>query len=105
MIRRISSASRRTTSACTERSTTTREPAAQIWPVFSVMPRTIVGIAASRSASAQITCGDLPPSSRCSGVRFLAQAAITSDPVSGDPVKLTRFTPRCAGTAAPASCP
>ena len=43
----------------------------QIWPVFMVMPRTIAGTALSRSASANTTCGDLPPSSRCNGRQVL----------------------------------
>ena len=99
------SAIRPTTSRCTLCSTTTREPAAHICPVFKVMPATIAGMAASRSASAKTTCGDLPPSSRCSGVRFFAQAAMMLSPVSGEPVKLIRRIRGCAGTAAPASSP
>jgi hypothetical protein len=65
----------------------------------------MAGTAAARSASANTTCGDLPPSSRCSGVRFAAQAAITDAPVAGEPVKLIRRMPGCAGIAAPASAP
>ena len=77
----------------------------QIWPVFVVMPRTIAGTALSRSASANTTCGDLPPSSRCSGVRFFAQAAMTAAPVCGEPVKLSRRMRGFSASAAPASWP
>ena len=86
-------------------STTTREPAAQICPVFSVMLRTIVGIAFSSGASRSTTCGDLPPSSRCTGTRFSAHACMIAVPVSGDPVKLIRRMPGWCDSALPASAP
>ena len=49
------------------RSTSTRLPAEQVWPVFWVMALTTVVAAFSRSASANTTWGDLPPSSSTTG--------------------------------------
>ncbi len=65
----------------------------------------MVGMALSSGASRSTIWGDFPPSSTCSGMRFLAHASITFDPVSGEPVKLIRRTSGCAGSAAPASVP
>ena len=49
------------------RCTSTRLPAEQVCPVFWVMALTTVMAALSRSASANTTCGDLPPSSSTTG--------------------------------------
>jgi hypothetical protein len=69
------------------------------------MLRTIEGTARARFASRSTIWGALPPSSTCSGIRFLAQVAMIALPVSGEPVKLIRRTRGCPGSAAPASAP
>jgi hypothetical protein len=42
-------------------------PAEQVWPAFCTIADTSIGSAASRSASAKTSCGDLPPSSSVTG--------------------------------------
>ena len=86
-------------------STRSRVPAEQIWPVFSVKPAAIVAAAASRSASAKTTCGDLPPSSSVTGTSRSAAARATARPVATEPVKPIRRTRRSSTSAAPASAP
>ena len=90
--------------SCIERSTISRVPARQTWPALSNW-FTACFTVASRSASANATNGDLPPSSSETGVRFAAAAWATSFPVSIDPVNAIRSTPGWAVSAAPASSP
>ena len=59
----------------TLRSTISREPATQLWPVAAKMPATWALAALSRSASAKTTNGDLPPSSSEVEARFSAVVA------------------------------
>ena len=61
------------TSSWTERWTSRREPAMQVWPVAAKMPEIAPFTAASRSASAKTMFGDLPPSS--SVTRLMPPAA------------------------------
>ena len=49
--------------------------------------------------------GDLPPSSRASGVRWAAAAAISARAVAVPPVKLILSTPGWPTSAAPAAAP
>src|ERR1700722_18950352 len=49
--------------------------------------------------------GDLPPSSKDTGVRFAAASPYTVWAVAGEPVKATRSTPGCPVSGAPASAP
>jgi hypothetical protein len=60
------------------RSISTRLPAEQVWPAFCTMALTTTGSAASRSASANRICGDLPPSSSVTGTWFTAAACATA---------------------------
>ena len=55
------------------RSTSSREPATQLWPVAAKMPATCALAALSRSASAKTMNGDLPPSSSEVEARFSAE--------------------------------
>jgi hypothetical protein len=48
----------------------------------------MAGIATSRSASANTTFGDLPPSSSLTGTRFRAAEAMIARPVAVEPTKL-----------------
>ena len=75
----------------------------QVWPVAAKTPATRPFAAALRSASAKTTCGDLPPSSRVTLLRFSAAACATARPVAVDPVNATLSTPLCAASAAPVS--
>ncbi len=59
----------------------------------------------SRSASANTSCGDLPPSSSVTGTTFSPRPACTSLPTPTEPVKEMWSTPGCAVSAAPASSP
>ena len=77
----------------------------QVWPVAANTPATTPPAAASRSASANTMCGDLPPSSKETRARCEAAPAITARPVEVAPVKATLSTPGCATSGAPASSP
>ena len=76
-----------------------------VWPVAAKIPATTPLAAASRSASAKIMCGDLPPSSRLTRARCSAAPFITSLPVDVAPVNATLSTPGCATSGAPAPSP
>ena len=65
----------------------------------------MVRAAACRSVSAHTTKGDLPPSSKLTGVRLAAAAAPITRAVAGDPVKLIRLTFGCRTSASPAEAP
>ena len=64
-----------------------REAAEQVWPAFWMPALTRNGSARSRSASANTSCGDLPPSSSVTGATWRAAAAWTSAPTATEPVK------------------
>ena len=81
-----------------------RVPERQTWPAFMYWATT-VDAAASRSASSRTTNGDLPPSSKLTGVRLSAAARPMDFAVSVDPVKLMRSTSELLTSAAPASSP
>jgi hypothetical protein len=66
---------------------------------------TTTGSAVSRSASANSTFGDFPPSSSVTGTWLSAAARLTSVPTSGDPVNARWSMPGWAASAAPASSP
>ena len=83
--------------------TRSREPAQQTCPPLNQMPSTTPSTAASRSASAQITKGDLPPSSSVSPLPDPAVARRIARPTSVEPVKATLSTPSWATSAAPVS--
>src|SRR6266700_8151076 len=69
-----------------ERSTNTRDPHKQICPWLANEERTLPEIAASRSASAKMMLGFLPPSSRETFLNNGAQASATLRPVTVPPV-------------------
>ena len=79
--------------------------AEQVCPALCDPELTRNGSAASRSASANTTCGDLPPSSSVTGTAFSAAAAWTIAPVAAEPVKERWLMPGCPASAAPASLP
>ena len=66
--------------------TSSRDPAEQVCPAFWMIEFTTTGSAASRSASAKIRFGDLPPSSSVTGITWSAAALLTSEPTSTEPV-------------------
>jgi hypothetical protein len=57
-----------------------------VCPVAAKTPATSPLAAARRSASGKTICGDLPPSSRVTRLRFPAAARATARPVAVDPV-------------------
>src|SRR5262252_6471243 len=62
----------------------------QVWPAFRNLPIARRGTAVSKSASGAIRAGDLPPSSRVTGVRLSAAAIATLRPTAVDDCKLLR---------------
>jgi hypothetical protein len=97
------SATSRTSSSCTSACTISREPAMQVCPVAANTPAIRPFAAACRSASANTTCGDFPPSSRVTLFRFSAAACATARPVAVEPVNATLSTPGCDARCAPVS--
>src|SRR5690348_2100730 len=85
-------------------STSSLVPARHTCPALSNWP-TACPTARSRSASANTSNGDFPPSSSETGVSCPPAAAATCRPVAPEPVKATRATPGCATSGAPASAP
>ena len=77
----------RVNSSYNGRSTRTREPAVQRSPLRENTPNTTESRAASRSASANTTAGDLPPSSIEMVFRCSADERMMCRPVSVEPVK------------------
>ena len=80
----------------TERSTRIRERAQQSCPA---LPNTAIGAAAaaaSRSASANTTLGDLPPSSSVTRLIVAAAPAAIERPTSVEPVKAILATSGCS---------
>ena len=77
----------------------------QVWPVAANTPATTPLQAASRSASANTTCADLPPSSSTVPVMLAAAALATSAPTRVEPVNAILSTPGCAARALPTAGP
>ena len=69
--------------------------------MFSKQEETPRVMATSRSASANMMFGDLPPSSVVTGVTLAAAACATAIPPRVDPVKDTWLTPGCLLSAEP----
>ena len=86
------------------RSAKIREPAVHRSPFSENTPNSAMSIASSRSASAKMTPGDLPPSSIDRPLRF-GRPRHDRRPVLVSPVNEMRGTPGCATRAAPASSP
>ena len=98
-----SSASRKRST--TERSTRIRERAQQSWPA---LPNTASGAAAaarSRSASANTTLADLPPSSRVTRLIVAAAPSAIPRPTSVEPVKAIFATSGCSTSRRPQTLP
>jgi len=77
----------------------------QVCPVAAKMPETAPLTAASKSASAKTTLGDLPPSSRLTCLKSRAAAWLMWRPVASEPVKVIFRTRGCSTRAAPTSWP
>src|SRR6266404_7160344 len=92
---------RSTKSLYAERSTNTRDPHRQTWPWFANEERTLPAMAASRSASAKIIFGFLPPSSSESFLNNGAAASATFLPVTVPPVNEMVLIFGCDVIAAP----
>ena len=88
-----------------DRSARIREPAVHRSPFSENTPNSALSVAWSRSASAKMTHGDLPPSSIDRPLRCGAAAAMIVRPVPVSPVNEMRGTPGCATSAAPATSP
>ena len=82
-----------------------RLPAVQRSPLREKTPKIVASIAASRSASAKTTAGDLPPSSIDRPFRYGAALAKMSCPVRLSPVNEMSGTSGCLTSASPASSP
>src|SRR5690625_357443 len=87
------------------RSTRMREEAVQRSPLRENTPNRVESSAASRSASANTTAGDLPPSSIDRPFRVGAALAKIDSPVVVSPVKEIKSTPGCLTSASPATSP
>ena len=74
-------------------------------PLSENTPKIVASIAASRSASAKTTAGDLPPSSIDRPFRCGAAFAKMSCPVRLSPVNEISGTSGCLTSASPASSP
>ena len=88
-----------------ERSTRMRERAQQSWPA---LPKTASGAEAaafSRSASANTTLADLPPSSSVTRLIVLAAASAIPRPTSVEPVNATFATSGCSTSRCPQTRP
>ena len=59
----------------------------QVWPALNSLPAAILRAVSARSALSSTMAGDLPPSSRVTGVRLAAAARATWRPTAVDPVK------------------
>src|SRR6266478_2580620 len=68
-------------------------------------PKSAPSTAASQSASAKKTLGDLPPSSRVTRLSVSAALLTMIFPTAALPVKAILSTPGCATSAAPAVSP
>ena len=82
-----------------------RLPAVQRSPLSENTPNSVESSAASRSASANTTAGDLPPSSIDIAFRPGAQFAKMISPVRLSPVNEISWTSGCLTSASPASSP
>ena len=82
-----------------------REPAVQRSPFREKTPNRVESIAASRSASAKMMAGHLPPSSMDRPLRFSAALRKIVLPVVVSPVKEISGTSGCLTSASPASSP
>ena len=102
---RARAAIRSTSSSWTSSCTISREPAMHVWPVAANTPAMTPLAAASRSASANTTCADLPPSSSVTRARWLVAPSATSMPVLVEPVNATLSTPGWRTSARPTSGP
>ena len=58
----------------------------QVWPALAMPLHSVASAAAARSASSSTIIESLPPASMITGVRFVAQAAMTFLPVAPEPV-------------------
>ena len=76
-----------------------------VCPVAANTPAMTPLAAASRSASGNTTCADLPPSSSVTRARWLVAPAATSTPVFVEPVNATLSTPGWRTSARPTSGP
>ena len=81
--------------------TQTWSGATQVCPALRNLPQAMRAAASSTSASGARITGDLPPSSRVTGVRCSAAAAMTLFPTAGLPVK--KITSKGLSTRASAS--
>ena len=63
-----------------------------VWPAFENPPHSVASAAAATSASSSTIIESLPPASMITGVRWVAQAAITFLPVAPEPVNASLST-------------
>ena len=87
------------------RCTRMRDPAIQIWPLLLKILTREPSTARSISASSKTMLADLPPSSKWTGVRFAAAAAITCLAVLPPPVNPMRSISGEPASAAPVTAP
>src|SRR5262245_60457531 len=76
----------------------------QVCPALSILPKTIRSAALGIEQSSEMIAGDLPLSSRVTGVRFWAAAVATLRPTAVEPVK-KRWSNGVLATASPTSGP
>src|SRR2546430_15944130 len=105
LIVRIRCASRSTKRSWADRSSRSRVGAVQVWAEFCISVVADEAAARSRSASAKMMFGDLPPSSSVTGTTLSAAAFMMAIPVGTEPVKVMWLMPGWAAIAAPVSRP
>ena len=77
----------------------------QICPLLLNILTSEPSSARSKSASSKMIFADLPPNSKCTGVRFAAAAAMTCRAVCPPPVKAMRSMSADPASAAPVTAP
>ena len=103
--RPTASTTRAATASWAGASTSRRVVAEHTWPLLTLTADTAAATARSRSASANTTSGDLPPSSSVSGTRRSAASAARWRPVATDPVNAIFRTSGWAASGVPTSGP
>ena len=96
---------RSTSSSLTDSSTISRDRAQQSWPQFSNTANGASDPTFSRSASANTTHADLPPSSSVTRLIVAAARRAISEPTAVEPVKPILPTSGCSTSALPTDAP
>ena len=92
-------------SSATDSCTSTRQAAPHSWPEFQKPAARSAVAAAGRSASAKMTTGALPPSSRWTRLSVAAAAWATALPLRTEPVSAIMAMSGCSASREPTTGP